>query len=55
TTSGTCTSLNLRWSTCSMQGWRVSMEDAHLVLYAKTFPRVSPLPSSPQSPSSSSS
>ncbi|KAL8274400.1 hypothetical protein Esti_001722 [Eimeria stiedai] len=27
--------MDLRWGVCSMQGWRVSMEDAHLVLYAK--------------------
>ncbi|KEP60501.1 UNVERIFIED_CONTAM: protein phosphatase 2C domain-containing protein [Hammondia hammondi] len=40
TTSGVCTAMNLRWSTCSMQGWRVSMEDSHLVLYAKTCPRL---------------
>ncbi|PFH36826.1 hypothetical protein BESB_050180 [Besnoitia besnoiti] len=49
TTSGACTALNLRWSTCSMQGWRVSMEDSHLVLYAKTFSH-----STSASPSSSS-
>lgn len=33
--SGACESMGLRWGVCSMQGWRVSMEDAHLVLYAK--------------------
>lgn len=33
--SGGVESLGLRWALCSMQGWRISMEDAHVVLYAK--------------------
>ena len=36
--SGSCESMGLRWGVCSMQGWRVSMEDAHLVLYARKQP-----------------
>ncbi|KAL8449934.1 hypothetical protein Emag_003495 [Eimeria magna] len=35
TAAGACSAMDLRWGVCSMQGWRVSMEDAHLVLYAK--------------------
>ncbi|XP_026193261.1 protein phosphatase 1G [Cyclospora cayetanensis] len=33
--AGSCEAMGLRWGLCSMQGWRISMEDAHLVLYAK--------------------
>ncbi|KAL8426113.1 hypothetical protein Efla_000105 [Eimeria flavescens] len=33
--SGGCPLMGLRWGVCSMQGWRIAMEDAHLVLYAK--------------------